>query len=163
MTSGRAEPQPAASLERKTFFTRGSSMLPSIPPGSEVCVTRADPVDIRCGDVVGYPGPRGTMVMHRVVQIRKEGMATTFVVRGDGQSQSEELPASAVTYRAVRVRLGSLSYGTDGVVGGIMRQLAMQRGLAWRVATRAARLAVRLISRTVPRLQRDEPEGGSMR
>ena len=123
MTSGRAEPQPAASLEHKKFLTRGSSMLPSIPPGSEVWVTRADPAGIRCGDVVAYPGPRGTMVMHRVVQIRRESTGTTLVVRGDGQSQPEELSASAVAYRAVRVGLGPVSYGTDGTVGGIMRLL----------------------------------------
>ncbi len=158
MTFHRAEPQPAASSERRTFLTHGSSMLPSMPPGSEVSVVCVDPRSIRCGDVVGYPGRGGTMILHRVVEIRRDDGETTIVVRGDSQSQAEELPARAIAYRAVRVRIGPVSYGTDGLAGGIVRELAMQRGLPWRVATRAARLALGLIARATPGRHRDSPD-----
>jgi hypothetical protein len=133
------------SREEQTFPARGLSMLPAIPPRSEVTVIRADTVGIRPGDVIGYPGMSEGLVLHRVLRTRDDGHGFRFVVRGDSQVCSEEVPSTAVAYRAIRVKYGPLSYSTDGILGSAVAHLAVRRGVVWSATIRAARASVRLV------------------
>ena len=119
-------------------------MLPSILPGSEVTAILTDARRVRRGDVIWYPGEHNKMILHRVVRIREDEQGIWFVVRGDAQTWSEEIPSSAVACRAVRVKYGPLSYTTDGIVGNAIARLAVRRGMVWRAAIRVARASARL-------------------
>ncbi|MDD5305889.1 MAG: hypothetical protein PHU25_01075 [Deltaproteobacteria bacterium] len=114
----------------RTFLTKGSSMLPTILPGSRLHVAPARPDDLRPGDVACYIGQGSAVVAHRVVStVGGEGNGT-LVVKGDSQPTPETLPKSAVMYRVLRVENRFISYDTDGMMGRALARMALSDGIA---------------------------------
>jgi hypothetical protein len=131
----------------ETWSGIGTSMLPSIPPGSRL---ELEPVggkegSLAVGEVVVYLGPDGGFIAHRVVALEDGPEGLVLVTRGDNQSHAERVPKSAAAFRVLRVTRGPFSYSTDGPFGRAVARLALGGGLPWRVlrgvATRLRRLA----------------------
>jgi hypothetical protein len=130
----------------------GSSMLPSIPPGSRL---HLEPVDggrasIGVGEVVVYLGPGGEFIAHRVVGLERGPDGPVLVTRGDNQEHCERVPSSAAAFRVVRVTRGRISYATDGPAGRALARLAVRGGLPWRAFRRIATRTLRAMARLAP-------------
>ena len=127
----------------------GSSMLPSIPPGSRLDL---EPVggrseSLAIGDVVVYLGSDSEFIAHRVVGIEDGPEGCVLVTRGDNQDRDDRVPASAAAFKVLRVSRGRITYSTDGPIGKTVARLAVRGGLSWRAFRRIATRALRLTSR----------------
>ncbi len=127
----------------------GSSMLPSIPPGSRLQLEPIDgrPESLAKGDVVVYLGSDGEFIAHRVVGIENGPDGRVLVARGDNQDRGDRVPATAVAFKVLRVTRGRISYSTDGPAGRIVARLAVRGGLPWRVTRRFVMRLLRAMAR----------------
>jgi hypothetical protein len=75
------------------FRVQGTSMLPTIRPGTYVDVRRTASDQIVTGDIILTKTPAG-LRLHRVVEIRKESSGPTFITRGDNHRHIDR-PAGA--------------------------------------------------------------------
>ena len=75
------------------------SMTPTIPPGSVVLVSPADPATIKPGDVITYQMAPGVAeyVTHRVVRVQTDTNPMSFITKGDANpGEDDPVPAGAV-------------------------------------------------------------------
>ena len=86
-------------------LVRGSSMRPSLRPGSLAAVEEVAPADIRVGNVIVFRDDGGQPVMHRVISTRSE-----IVTQGDNLPLSDGVvPAERIVGKVVaRWRKGQL-------------------------------------------------------
>ena len=61
----------------------GTSMLPSIWPGDLVSVEHCEPAGVAVGDVIRFM-ESGRIVIHRVIETRRNGDKRVWLTRGDG-------------------------------------------------------------------------------
>ena len=89
------------------FRVSGTSMLPTIPPGSLVMVDPTRPSALRRGDIVMFSNPAGRLIAHRIVEVHADARGgLRFVLRGDNLSQCDlPVPASSILGR-VRLLAG---------------------------------------------------------
>jgi signal peptidase I len=71
----------------------GSSMLPTIRPGSRVLIRRAAPDEILCGDIVLLRANTG-LRLHRLVSILQAPGGAQLITRGDNDMEDDP-PISA--------------------------------------------------------------------
>jgi len=71
------------------FRARGSSMHPAVRDGDilDVCPVGSAGLDI--GDIVLYRSSRTGIVVHRVVEIRRQGPKTILLVKGDSAARAD--------------------------------------------------------------------------
>jgi hypothetical protein len=126
----------------------GTSMLPSIPPGSRLDLEPVSgrPGTARVGDVVVYLDTDGDFVAHRVIAIEDDPGGRVLVTRGDNQDRSERVPASAVAFKVLRVARGPLSYSTTGPAGRLVARLALEGGPTWRVLRKLSKVLLAAVS-----------------
>lgn len=76
------------------------SMTPTIPVGSLVLVTPADPETVKPGDVITFQTAPGVAeyITHRVVHVQRDTQPKTFVTKGDANKgqDAEPVPFGAV-------------------------------------------------------------------
>jgi signal peptidase I len=70
------------------FVAHGDSMHPTIHDGEPVTVERCTIEGLRVGDVVLAHAPRG-LTAHRVIRIRRQGVALQITTRGDNCFRSD--------------------------------------------------------------------------
>jgi len=75
------------------FRVQGTSMLPTIRPGSCVGIRKAAPDQIFTGDIILTKTSTG-LRLHRVVEIRYQSSTPIFVTRGDNHEHTDR-PAGA--------------------------------------------------------------------
>jgi signal peptidase I len=99
------------------FKVQGTSMLPTIRPGSYVNVRRATPDRIVTGDIILTKTTAG-LRLHRVVEIRYDSSGPMFVTRGDNHRHNDR-PAGALEL------LGTLDgiLCTPGLLARFLRRL----------------------------------------
>ncbi len=129
-----------ATESNKQFCAVGSSMIPSIFPGSTLHVRKINPGSVKVGDILCYPESNQRMEAHRVVRAKKGLKGLVFITKGDAQDHTREIQASAAAYVVVRVENRFLSYNIEGLVGDTVTHLALREGLLWR-GTRLVALA----------------------
>ncbi len=76
---------PMEKMKSKYSTCIGPSMYPTLQPGDGIeLYTYKNPTEIRVGDVIVYPHPKGTVdVVHRIIGINPEGVLT----RGDNNNK----------------------------------------------------------------------------
>jgi signal transduction histidine kinase len=124
-------------------------MFPFVPSGCSLQVRLASAGPILRGDIVAYPGTGDlrALVAHRVVRVEQVAGATWYVTRGDAQHHEEVIPECAIAYVVTRVNHRAFTYATNGTVGRVLARIALQHGIALRLATTFARVAVELRQR----------------
>jgi len=75
------------------FRVQGTSMMPTIRPGTCVSVRQATPDQVAGGDIILLKTSTG-LRLHRVVEIRPGSSGPMFVTRGDNHRHNDQ-PASA--------------------------------------------------------------------
>jgi signal peptidase I len=70
------------------FRAQGTSMLPTIRPGSCVAIRKAAPDQICTGDIIFTKTSAG-LRLHRVVEIRYQSSGPIFVTRGDNHEHTD--------------------------------------------------------------------------
>jgi hypothetical protein len=128
------------------FTTIGTSMLPSMLPGSELNVELALKRLIRTGDVVCFLGSRGELFAHRVVVTAGTDVPQVLQVKGDAQACIEVVPSSAVAYVVTRVEHPLLSYDTASPLGRFFAWSAIEHPTVTRAAATLMRQAARVRS-----------------
>lgn len=138
--AGLLEIQRAAG-EATWIHTRGTSMLPGIPPGSRLLVDLGRP-PTRIGELIVFQR-RGELVAHRLVAWRRTPEGDLLVAKGDNEPLADRpLPADAVlgVVRAVGLpshhRRGVL---LDGRRGRLVARLSWWGDRAARIGRRLAR------------------------
>jgi len=122
-------------------------MLPAIFPRDIIHARAATRGDLVEGAIVAYlegaPGGEARLVTHRIVGAHERGGAWSFDVRGDAQTRSVRVDASAIAYVVVSVdgRLGSWS--VDGWRGRALCRWAMSSSRAFGRLRRACVVALR--------------------
>lgn len=85
----------AADLVRKWGVVRlpaaGTSMVPTIHPGDELCVQRTDLKKIRPGNIVVY-ARQGRLIVHRVVAVGPDRARQPYLVTRGDRSPRNDLP-----------------------------------------------------------------------
>jgi signal peptidase I len=76
------------------FRVQGTSMLPTIRPGSYVAVRHATPSRVVTGDIILTKTAAG-LRLHRVIEIRYDSSGPMFVTRGDNHRHNDR-PAGAL-------------------------------------------------------------------
>ena len=66
----------------------GSSMLPTIPPGSRVLIRRVVPDEIQCGDIVLLRADTG-LRLHRLVSVLNASSGAQLITRGDNDMEDD--------------------------------------------------------------------------
>lgn len=121
---------------RRSFRATGSSMLPSIWPGDELVVRRAQPRDLVPGALVAYPGGVGRVLVHRVLEAPAQG---DLVIRGDHLTHLERVPRAGVAYVVLEVngRFGHFRPGDPR--GRLLARLALAESLPGRLSRASLR------------------------
>jgi hypothetical protein len=127
-------------------LVRGSSMRPSLRPGSLAAVEEVAPADIRVGNVIVFRDDGGQPVMHRVISTRGG-----IVTQGDNLDRPDgAVPAQHIIGRVVarwwRRRLRGISRAEERLWLHAARPLRRLRGLA----RASARLLAPLVGAAVP-------------
>jgi signal transduction histidine kinase len=145
-------------LAAKPLAARGSSMFPFIPSGCLLSVRVREHGDIRVGDVIVYPGPRGrhVLVAHRVIRIEHSAGATWYLTRGDAEAHEERVSEAAIGYVVTRVAHRSFAYDARGLIGRTFARIAVRGGLGLQATRWLARAAVGLRHK-LPRRPRPQP------
>jgi len=86
-----------------TLRVTGTSMLPSVRPGSYVEIRRAEPHTVRCGDIILVRATHGFR-LHRLVDLRSGWLIT----RGDNHAKDDP-PEPLDRLLGVAVRIGRRS------------------------------------------------------
>jgi len=79
-------------LMKKGFYVAvvvTGSMEPSIHPGDLVVIAPAEPEDLVPGDVVAYIGEDGSLVVHRLVAVTREGGRLVLMTKGDANPATD--------------------------------------------------------------------------
>jgi signal peptidase len=135
---------------RQTFVIGGSSMEPSVPRGSAVVVTPADPSTIRVGDVISIKvPPAGVLFTHRVVDVVDVAGERRFVTRGDANAAPDPSPVPAA-WVVGRVEL-SVPF-----LGFLIALLGIPTGIAFLLSLGLTLLSTALLIESFER----EPAGG---
>ncbi len=98
------------------FSVKGVSMFPFLLDGDEVIIERADPEDLRIGDVVMYVR-KELMIVHRIIKIYTTGEGRRhFVVRGDNLSHPDQpVWEEEIGGKATRVIRGNLEFSAPSL------------------------------------------------
>jgi signal peptidase I len=129
------------------FVARGTSMLPAIYPGDCLTVMSCETGVPENGDIV-LASRGGQFRVHRIVQVRKDGVETSFVLRGD--ALKEEDPAiqlHEILGRVCTIERDGKSIAVRSVQPAYLRVL----GFLVRHSRIAAALSLRLHSMRVGR------------
>lgn len=91
------------------------SMEPVIKIKDAVIIRRADPNDIKVGDVVTYRATDesyyGILITHRVIEIRTENGQKVYVTKGDNNMSADRSPVTAgQIYGKVVMRIPKIGY-----------------------------------------------------
>lgn len=113
------------------------SMRPSLPPGSQIVVSRientAEIADIRIGDVITFlPKPADpTLVTHRVIEVHQRGDGTrSFRTKGDANpSPDPELIGAEQIRGKLLYHLPLVGYLGNGLSGQVKRPVLIVLGL----------------------------------
>lgn len=124
---------------RETIPATGSSMFPFVPAGSLLSLSDRGSRAVEVGDIVCYPAPSGELVAHRVVAVEVGPNGAWLTTRGDAVGRAERIEPAAVAWIVDRVDHAWLRYETRGAAGRVFARIAVRRGAAFRVVTRAAR------------------------
>jgi len=62
------------------------SMVPTLNRG-DLIVAEGGPVEV--GDIIIYSGPRNYPIIHRVIDIKTDGLVTGFVTKGDNNNAED--------------------------------------------------------------------------
>lgn len=117
-------------------------MYPFVPAGAVLTVEHVEASRLRVGDVVCVLDAAGETVAHRLTElVAAEG---PLRLRGDAGFGLEEVPLSALIGRVVRVERGPLRYSTDGMLGQLLAQVALQHRGVHRALSLAGRALVRM-------------------
>ncbi len=78
---------------RRLYIVLGSSMEPTVTPGSLLVVKAVDPVDLKREDVITFidPADPERVISHRIVQL--DGLS--FITRGDANNVNDPEPVPA--------------------------------------------------------------------
>lgn len=71
------------------FRARGSSMHPAVRDGDILDVWPTPNADLDVGDIVLYRSSHSGIVVHRVVDIRRQEEKTIFLVKGDSAARAD--------------------------------------------------------------------------
>jgi signal peptidase I len=71
------------------FRARGSSMYPVVRDGDTLDVWPARSAEVDVGDIVLYRSSRSGIVVHRVVDIRRQEEKTILLVKGDSAARAD--------------------------------------------------------------------------
>jgi len=86
------------------FRARGSSMHPAVRDGDLLHVSPLCGAALDIGDIALYRSSRSGIVVHRVVDIRRQETKTLVLVKGDAAATPDPLvPVSRVLGRVVRI------------------------------------------------------------
>jgi signal peptidase len=74
----------ALDTDKPVMAVVSNSMDPTLKKGDLVVVKGVSPEDIKIGDIIVYHNPlQGVAVVHRVIDIRKDGGKLIFYTKGD--------------------------------------------------------------------------------
>jgi hypothetical protein len=108
------------------FRVKGTSMLPTIPPGSLVLVEPLAPHLLNKGDIVLTNGA-GRFIAHRIEDVQADHLGVLkFVLRGDNQPDCD-LPVKATAILG-RVRCVAANDNWLGAVGAVWSTLVDRFG-----------------------------------
>jgi signal peptidase I len=127
----------ASRFDRHIYIVRGASMTPTIPLGSLIVARSVPANQLNLGDIVTIRGENGSIVTHRIVELR-ESYKGELAIRTKGD-------ASAVA--DVPIRQASSVVGVIDTyvpyLGFVLAFMGMPTGLVATVAAMAALLIAR--------------------
>ena len=108
------------------LYPRGTSMLPLLRQGMD-SVDLVKPRLPKKGDICLYRRPNGTLVLHRIVNVDRDG---TLSFRGDNQTETERgITADRILARVARVYRGERPVSPGGFFYRMTRLSAPARAL----------------------------------
>lgn len=127
----------ASRFDRQIYIVRGASMTPAIPLGSLI-VARSVPADqLKLGDIVTIHGENGSIVTHRIVELRKSYKGDLLMrTKGDASAAADAPIQQASTV------VGVIDIYVP-YLGFVLAFMGMPTGLAATVAAMAALLIAR--------------------
>ncbi len=103
----------------------GYSMWPTLRQGDLVIAYKPPPEDIHVGDIIIYKDYRGTLIIHRVIEVLKRGNKYYYVTKGDNNPYRDpmDVPYELVEGKVVTINniafkipyLGYLSLWSHGM------------------------------------------------
>lgn len=114
-------------VKERTIEVAGGSMRPLIPVGARVRVVSCEPEEIRVGDIALFRHGR-SLIVHRVVELRREGETIRFAERGDAALTVRWRDRHEFVGRVVGVRQ---SAGNLNLQRGLGRRLASWMDADW--------------------------------
>jgi signal peptidase I len=138
-------------LPYQTYFVRSGSMEPTIGTGDMIVLTETDADDLGVGDVITFerPDKQGTMVTHRIDEVKTGDNGRSFITKGDANSDVDgwEVPATGNGWK-YSFRIPNIGYAlgylqTSGARFGLLVVPALILGIwalidIWRPRPRAA-------------------------
>lgn len=75
----------------QSYGVLSGSMVPNLPVGSMVFVTQVDASDLKVGDVITVNNPTrpGTLVTHRIVELKNTGNGKAIITKGDANGNPD--------------------------------------------------------------------------
>lgn len=123
----------------------GSSMMPAIPSGSILDLEIVDIDAIEPGDVVCYPVSSSEVVAHRVIGFKSGPKdSSRIILRGDSQSEEDEVARESVQYRVLGVCWRGISYSCDSWFGKGVRYMVLRNPAATQNAARVVSVLNRI-------------------
>ena len=111
------------------LYPRGTSMLPLLRQGID-SVDLVKPSVLKKGDICLFRRQNGTLVLHRIVNVDRDG---TLSFRGDNQTETEQgITADQILACVARVYRGEKSVSPSGFFYRMTRLSAPARALRFR-------------------------------
>ena len=88
---------------------KSESMAPSLRRG-DLVISQSPDGDLREGKIILYKNQGGTTIIHRILEIRREGDDTFFVTRGDSSPDVDPPIRGEEILGVLMLRIPSLGY-----------------------------------------------------
>ena len=95
----------------------GYSMWPTLRQGDLIIAYKPSPEDIHVGDIIIYKDYRGTLIIHRVIEVLKRGNKYYYVTKGDNNPYRdpmdvpyERVEGKVITINNIVIKIPYLGY-----------------------------------------------------